>query len=526
MSKEPLVTVHPKRAAARDSTTPQAPGAALARVRQYQNSRKEGSGDARGRSQPQVGMDLAWDTASSGQLLDYQPEVHGRLVSYSQRTRPIDAMAFVERARGRERFFWRDGQSGITLAGLGTAAHLMGWGEARFRAIERQAQALFQRAVVLGENTTLAAPRLFGGFAFGEDFVPDVAWTGFYPAHFILPHYQLQSDGHETWLTINALVPPEENPWHSRAQLREALETFEASLSSAGSGPRRALPTPLETKYPMSAEQWATAIGQAGDRFRTTPLQKVVLSRVCEVNLSLPPDLEAALAYLGRGYGDCYSFLFEPSPQHAFVGATPELLVSVRGQALATMALAGSTQRGATREEDDELATKLRGSPKDLHEHVLVVNSLVRRLETLVDCLHVPSAPSILQLDNIQHLLTPVQGTLKRATGILPLVELLHPTPALGGSPRDLALAFIGEAEPVPRGWYAAPVGWIDHRLEGVFAVAIRSAVAQQRRVWLYAGAGIVPDSQAEREWLETSWKFRPMLEALAAGTGSSCQLP
>ena len=97
----------------------------------------------------------------------------------------------------------------------------------------------------------------------------------------------------------------------------------------------------------------------------------------------------------------------------------------------------------------------------------------------------------------------------------MPLIKLLHPTPALGGSPRRLALAAIREAEPVPRGWYGAPVGWIDVNLDGAFVVAIRSAVAQDKRAWLYAGAGIVADSEAEKEWEETGLKFRPMLEAL-----------
>jgi menaquinone-specific isochorismate synthase len=99
------------------------------------------------------------------------------------------------------------------------------------------------------------------------------------------------------------------------------------------------------------------------------------------------------------------------------------------------------------------------------------------------------------------------------------LVETLHPTPALGGSPRDLALTFISAAESVPRGWYAAPVGWIDHNLDGVFGVAIRSAVAQCQRAWLYAGAGIVAASEPQKEWEETGWKFRPIQGALGVGS-------
>ena len=108
-----------------------------------------------------------------------------------------------------------------------------------------------------------------------------------------------------------------------------------------------------------------------------------------------------------------------------------------------------------------------------------------------------------------------MRATLIDPKGVLPLVELLHPTPALGGSPRDLALAFIQEHEPTLRGWYAAPVGWIDANLDGSFAVAIRSAVVQERRAWLYAGGGIVPDSVPRQEWEETGWKFRPMLAVM-----------
>ncbi len=102
---------------------------------------------------------------------------------------------------------------------------------------------------------------------------------------------------------------------------------------------------------------------------------------------------------------------------------------------------------------------------------------------------------------------------------MLTLVEAQHPTPALGGSTRDLALDFIRHAEPVPRGWYAGPIGWIDANMDGEFGVGIRSAVAQDRRVWLYAGAGIVAESDPQKEWLETALKFQPMFSALGLRT-------
>jgi isochorismate synthase len=226
-------------------------------------------------------------------------------------------------------------------------------------------------------------------------------------------------------------------------------------------------------------------------------------------------DLVGALTYLQRRYAECYTFLFEPQPHHAFFGATPELLIATQGKHFTTMGLAGSAKRGATPEEDARLADALLNSAKDRYEHALVVAAVQQRLEPLAEALDIPDTPSVYTLSNIHHLYTPIHGTLQEANGVLPLVETLHPTPALGGAPRELALAFISAAETVTRGWYAAPVGWIDHKLDGAFGVAIRSAIAQRQRAWLYAGAGIVAESEAQKEWEETGWKFRPIQEAL-----------
>jgi menaquinone-specific isochorismate synthase len=265
----------------------------------------------------------------------------------------------------------------------------------------------------------------------------------------------------------------------------------------------------------MSYETWREMIESATQAMRTSELNKVVLSRVCELRFEERVDVDGALSYLNATHPDCHRFLFEPRPYHAFYGATPEMLARVDGLTLTTMGLAGSIRRGQTAVEDDVLAQELLTSQKDLYEHAVVVDSIQRRLEPVVSELTIAPKPGVLRLGYIQHLYTPVYGRLHHPTGILPITEILHPTPALGGTPRHLALPFISTAEPVPRGWYAAPVGWLDRHLDGEFAVAIRSAIAQDRRVWLHAGAGIVADSNPQKEWEETQLKFRPMLSAL-----------
>lgn len=452
----------------------------------------------------------------------YRSSADGRLVSLSMPSPGVSAAAFLALAEGQERFFWEDVRDDILFAGFGVAAHLIAWGPERYTHIEEQARTLFGDALLLGPANRLAAPRLFGGFAFRDDFMPDNTWAVFHAAHFLLPHFQLVQCGDESWLTINALLPPEERKGGESLyeELAAALQgRYEWLLSAAKAG--TAPPTqgasapPLQVNYPMSYGAWERLIDQAVQQIETTPLQKVVLARVAELRFRERIDVNGALAYLERHYPDSYRFLFEPRPHHAFYGATPELLVRVEGATLTTMAMAGSIRRSADPLEDAALGQELLNSAKDRHEHELVVMSLLERLAPVTSQLEISPQPGVYKLANIQHLLTPVRGRLLEAQGVLPLVETLHPTPALGGKPRARAMAFIQEAEPVPRGWYAAPLGWIDVNLDGAFAVAIRSAVAQERRVWLYAGAGIVADSEPEKEWEETALKFRPMLEAL-----------
>ena len=454
-----------------------------------------------------------------------------KLVSLSMETPGLSPETLVRQARGEPRFFWQDaqmenGRSPLTFAGFGVAAQLYAWGENRFQSIQAQADALFDDMLLLSHEQQLAAPRLFGGFAFRDDFTPDNTWSIYPRAYFILPHYQIVKVGHAAWLTINTLLP-EEDLQDSLPALREALlarvgefnakaqTCTERSRSRSKGAEEEGKIEPVAVNYPLSYEAWAGQIEAATALMRETALNKVVLSRVCEIKFADRVPVDGALDYLQMHYADCTRFLFEPRPFHAFYGATPEMLASVNGRHLATMALAGSIARGSNQHEDQMYAQELLHSAKDLHEHALVVESLRRRLSPIVTSLSIPDAPSIYKLHNIQHLYTPISARLKQANGVLPVVAALHPTPALGGSPRDLAMAFISNTEPVPRGWYAAPIGWMDSEGNGRFSVAIRSAVAQDRRVWLYAGAGIVPASDPQKEWQETALKFRPMLEAL-----------
>ena len=448
----------------------------------------------------------------------------GTLISYNIPWQQPSLLTFLRRASGLPQIYWESSQSPTGFAGFGVAAQFTATGPERFRIIRGQVDQLFENVILMGENVTSAehavGPRLFGGFSFQVDTKPQGIWSAFSGACFILPRYQLTRIHDQTWLTVNHLLPPEEDPTEGEWIIKEALWDIPVptDLRMGNGYPQSGFDgagSPLDIEGLMDRETWHRIVTRATDRIRRGILDKVVLAQARRVRSRHHVEPTHVLARLGGLYPNCYRFLFEPVPGHAFYGATPELLAEVVGSKLNTVALAGSIRRGKTMLEDRQLGLQLMTSPKDCREHALVVEAIERNLRPLAEELHLPEEPRLCLLDNIQHLQTPITGELADSGGILSVVEVLHPSPAVGGVPQEAALDFIDEAEPHSRGWYAAPIGWIDHRGDGIFAVAIRSAVSVGPETRLFAGSGLVADSVPEAEWRETQLKFRPLLEAL-----------
>ena len=262
-------------------------------------------------------------------------------------------------------------------------------------------------------------------------------------------------------------------------------------------------------------EEWAQAVNEALSEIESGALEKVVLARRRRLRAKAPLDPIGAFKLLLARHPEAYVFLFEPEAGVAFVGATPELLVSVTGRRLNTTALAGSAPRGSSDAEDAFLGVKLLASPKNRREHAIVVEEIQTALRPLTVALAAPQTPNLRRLPGIQHLETPIRAALRPGTGILQATAALHPTPALGGRPRAAALRFIADHEPQKRGWYASPIGMVRPSGEGTMVVSIRSALLKGNQAWLYAGAGIVEGSAPEEEWEETALKFQAVEEAL-----------
>jgi len=429
------------------------------------------------------------------------------LVSYTRPWHDGSLIDFLQPAAGMPRVYWESERMPVGFAGQGVAAALMAAGPRRFQTIQRGANRLFDSAILeaVGAPPT-AGPRLFGGFSFQAEHTPNGIWAAFPAAYFVLPRYQLTQIEGRNWLTVNRFVNCESGVPNSQLQV----------VNQAGSSSTFAIRnSQFAIRDSMDAATWRRLVKNAVLRIHHGELEKVVLARTCELTMDRPIDPVQVLSRLKRRYPNCYRFWIEPAPGHVFYGATPELLVEVAGSAVRTVAMAGSIGRGDSAEVDALLAQQLMTSPKERQEHAFVVHAVEAALHPLVRQLHVPEQPTVRRLHNIQHLQTIIEGELAGGVGVLSAVEALHPTPAVGGVPRTLALQMIAEAEPVSRGWYASPVGWMDSRGNGLFSVAIRSAVSVGTHARLYAGAGIVADSDPEREWEETGLKFRPMLEAL-----------
>jgi isochorismate synthase len=290
--------------------------------------------------------------------------------------------------------------------------------------------------------------------------------------------------------------------------------------------PLRALVEPPEPPYPglgghtlesiPSVADWQTAVTEAVDTIRRDALRKVVLSRSVIVRSDTAPNGFDLLHHLEATYPRCFGFGWQAGSA-AFVGASPELLVRSIGRVVNSNPLAGSAPRGEGEEEDRALAEGLMRSRKDRIEHRLVVDDVVDRLRPFLSNVDVPDSPSLKRMATVQHLSTPVSGTLARPTHVLALADALHPTPAVGGTPRRQSMDFIDKVEGFDRGWYAGGVGWVDGTGDGEFAIALRCGLLEGTQAHVFAGAGIVADSDPNAELLETRLKLRPLLELLAA---------
>jgi isochorismate synthase len=349
----------------------------------------------------------------------------------------------------------------------------------------------------LGQNAGPTGPVAVGGFAYRVDRDPSGAWSGFPALLFRVPALAVMRTRGRTFAI--AATP-------------NAADLLDLEPPRIGAPAARNLTvTPL--RNPVA---WTAAVESAAARLRAGEADKVVLAR----EVMARGDGVVAAAKVARSlrsaYPSCFIYLLTGADGTAFIGASPELLVRRSGLRAFAQPMAGSVARGATEADDERLARQLEESAKDGAEHLVVSNFVVDALKPFAEKVSA-LPPEVVRFTNIQHLATAVTANLRPpAAHVLELAAALHPTPAVGGWPRAAADALIDELEGMERGWYAGGVGWMDAGGDGEFAVALRCGLLWEDGARLYAGVGVMPDSDAARELDETELKFKALLTALA----------
>ena len=404
-------------------------------------------------------------------------------------------------------------RQGSALAALGCVRVVQARGEDRFALVARRWRVLSASAVAdWSEDPPGSGLVAVGGFAFAPDGGESTAWDGFAPASLVVPEVSLSRRNGRTALTVNAEVAPDDTVADLMARVSRRL------------GELRSVPLPLldpapsgsyRVQSPMPPSHYEEAVARAVQRISAGELEKVVLARQVEVHAPVDHDPSAILGLLRAEFPSCYVFAVGRG-EATFLAASPELLVRREGQRASTVALAGSTGRSADPSVDDHLGERLLRSDKNREENAIVARRIARTLRP--HSVWVTSAPEpvLVRVANIQHLATPIRAQLASAVPAIELAGALHPTPAVGAEPRELASTLIPALEGIDRGWYAGPVGWTDASGDGEFCVALRCGLLRGRLARLYAGCGIVRDSDPAAELAETEVKLGALLPLLA----------
>ncbi len=442
-----------------------------------------------------------------------------KIVSISQEIDPLDPLAVLQEiSQPCQRHFYfekRDPINGksFAIAALDSAIHITVAGTDRFASAQNFIRSTLASTITIGaERLPFSGPHFFCSFAFFDDNIAPNSY--FPPATIFLPKWQITRQKDSCIIVANAIVEKDINVKNIAENI---WQTFDKIADRKYPKLTTAIDSSISVKQiPVTdAIQFKTSVKSALELIASKYFSKIVLSQAINVIFPTPFSLIDSLNNLRLCYPDCYVFSTSNGKGQNFIGASPERLISIHNNQLSTDALAGSAPRGKTEAEDASLAKGLLHSEKDIREHQVVIDFIVDRLSKLGITPNFSPTPRLLQLSNIQHLWTPITAQIPADIHLLKILAQLHPTPAVAGVPRDIALEQIRRCETCDRSLYAAPLGWIDRRGNGEFAVGIRSALINGDRAILYAGAGIVAGSEPEKELAEIQLKLQPLLNAL-----------
>jgi menaquinone-specific isochorismate synthase len=439
------------------------------------------------------------------------------LVSITIQVESLDPLAVLESIFDpAERHFYAERPSeGWAIAGAESVLSFSASGPKRFHECQRFIDRTLADTVAVGDQEVpFGGPHFFGAFAFLDN-VKD--GEPFESASIFVPRWQVAQRAGRTVAVANLLLDVESQVEALAARVWNAHAKFRSFDYSAAAFPEGQSADASSIDEVGGRRSYESAVSKALERISRGEMQKIVLARAKDIRSRTTFDPLRILNGLRQRFPECSAFSVANGSGQSFIGASPERLLRVEDSVMTTEALAGSANRGTTASEDASFGGKLLQSEKDLREHRIVLDSIVRRLSPLgLDMRH-SERPLLKRLSNVQHLHTPIEADLPKGVRLLDMLSRLHPTPAVGGTPREVVVPMIAELEAFPRGLYCGAVGWIDSRGGGEFTVALRSALIDGSKARMYAGAGIVAGSAPEKELAETELKFKAMQDALLA---------
>ncbi len=412
-----------------------------------------------------------------------------------------DVLTWLSIQDSPQKFFWssRDGMN--QFGGFGAAM--------TFRSADSKQTSFLMNKMRELLNHADPDTRFYGGISFNHRSAIADEWSKFGAASFWLPRFELQRKNDLNSLAINLVLPRD-------THLLEDIESLLARASFDRDAILHDIQLPKSDRIGNVPEQdvWTENIEWALDAFEHTDLDKVVLARRSVFNFKESALGIDILQQLRKETSNCFYFLFQADESNSFFGASPERLFRKKDRQMKTEAVAGTRTLTGDPNRDAELASELLTSEKDRREHEYVRISIHEALSPLMDRIEEELDPRVMHLEHHLHLQTSYKGRLKEGHAELDILNALHPTPAVGGYPGELALEVLDRIESFNRGWYAGPVGWLA-KDSSEFAVAIRSGLLSSKQLNLYSGAGIVPGSVAEKEWREIENKIGDFLRLL-----------
>ena len=443
-----------------------------------------------------------------------------------------DEMCAVIQSFFRDPYFrWHDGAKNETFTGFGEVERFENSAN-RIHSLRLKVQIWKNRLITDPELRDL--PLAFGGFSFdplraenlrlkASQNSSNERWKAWKDAFFVIPSLLIwtkyNSKKHRSTRMFFTISIKQNN--NSLRQLGKQVKDlfFRLKPSQIPSNQKSFSPNFEKNKAQKTSfrADYISRVSAAIKHIKQNHNEKIVLTREAVFRFSeeLKTDPLETFEALQTQNLEGFSFLFSGPNQSYFIGAPPELLARLDRETLSTHALAGTAKRGENAAQDAQIGQELLQDPKEKNEHDIVVQAILNSLKTLRPKQCYLEAQTLLKLSHVQHIMTNIRAQVSAEIDIFHALEVLHPTPAVGGSPQKEALQWLREHEGYDRGWYCGPVGWINAEGDGVFCVALRSALLSKREIVAFVGAGIVASSQPEKEWIETELKLNTIKNAI-----------